>query len=334
MPLEALLAPPAVYVAALGAGLVLFLLLLVPVLALQGGSRAQLRARLAELGRSGAAQKSRREDAGKGGNRLTHGRVKELGDESARKRRRVALRSQIEQAGLGWSVGRFYLVSAVSGAAALLVYLFGGMPLWGAVFAPVAGALLLPRLFLRRLATGRQRKFTGQLADAIDVIVRGIRSGLPVGECLDIIARESPEPIGGEFKLVVEGQRVGLTLREIMEKAVTRMPTADMRFFAVVLILQQKTGGNLAEALANLSGILRARKKMAEKVRAMSSEARMTASIIGSLPFILGGLIYLINPGYIGVLFTDPTGRIMVVGGGVWMGIGIFVMKQMVSFKV
>ena len=334
MRLDQLLAPPAIYVLALGFGVALFLLMLVPVLAMRSGPRAQLRARALEIAR-GAGKEGRLGGAalkGKGG-RLTQGRVKELADEGAQKKRQV-IRTMIEQAGFSWTVSKFYVVSVICAVLSLLAYLAAEMPLWGALFAPVAGGLLLPRFFLKSAAKRRQKKFTSQLADAIDIITRGIRSGLPVGECLNIIARESPEPIGGEFKLVVEGQRLGLTLKEIMDKAVARMPTADMRFFAVVLVLQQKTGGNLAEALSNLSSILRARKKMADKVRAMSSEAKMTASIIGSLPFILGTIIYLMNPDYMAVLFTDPTGRLMTFGGLFWMSIGVFIMKQMVSFKV
>jgi tight adherence protein B len=324
-----------IYVLAVGFGVALFVLRLVPVRALRGGPRAQLRARALEIARSGGKQGKLPGAAAKGkSGRLTQGRVRDLAEEGGQKSRRQVIRSLVEQAGLAWTVGTFYLVSAACAVLSLLAYLAADMPLWGAVFAPIAGGLLLPRLYLKSAANRRQRKFTSQLADAIDIIVRGIRSGLPVGECLNIIARESPEPVGGEFKLIVEGQRVGLTLKEIMDKAVARMPTADMRFFAVVLVLQQKTGGNLAEALSNLSGILRARKKMADKVRAMSSEAKMTAMIIGSLPFILGTLIYLMNPGYISILFTDPTGRMMTAGGLLWMSIGVFVMKQMVSFKV
>jgi tight adherence protein B len=336
MPLEQLLAPPAIYVLALGFGAALFVLMLIPVLALRGGPRAQLRARALEIARSSGKPGDKGAGGalkGKGG-RLMQGRVRDLAEEGRQKSRRQVIRGLVEQAGLSWTVGTFYVVSVLCALFSLLAYLAADMPLWGAVFAPIAGGLLLPRIYLKSAATRRQRRFTAHLADAIDVIVRGIRSGLPVGECLNIIARESPEPVGGEFKLIVEGQRVGLTLKEIMDKAVARMPTADMRFFAVVLVLQQKTGGNLAEALSNLSGILRARKKMADKVRAMSSEAKMTAMIIGSLPFILGTIIYLMNPGYISVLFTDPTGRMMSIGGLVWMSIGVFVMKQMVSFKV
>jgi tight adherence protein B len=335
MPLEQLLAPPAIYLLALGFGATIFVLMLVPVLAMRRSPRAQLRARALEIARSGGKQGKGPGAAFKGkGGRLTQGRVKELAEESGQKKRRQVIRSLIVQAGLSWTVTKFYVVSVICALAALLAYVMAEMPMWGALFAPVAGGLLLPRTYLKSAAKRRQRKFTSQLADAIDIITRGIRSGLPVGECLNIIARESPEPIGGEFKRIVEAQRLGLTLKEIMDQAAARMPTADMRFFAVVLVLQQKTGGNLAEALSNLSGILRARKKMAEKVRAMSSEAKMTATIIGSLPFILGTLIYFINPGYMSVLFTDPMGRAMSVGGLLWMSIGIFIMKQMVSFKV
>jgi tight adherence protein B len=335
MPLDQLLAPPAIYVLALGFGVALFILMLVPVLALRHSPRAQLRARALELARAGGKQGGGLNPALKGkGGRLTQSRVKELAEDGSKKNRRQIIRGLIEEAGLGWTVTKFYVVSAICAVVSPLVYIACDMPLWGAPFAAVAGGLLLPRIYLKSAAKKRQRKFTSQLADAIDIITRGIRSGLPVGECLSIIARESPEPIAGEFKLIVEGQRLGLTLKEIMDKAVARMPTADMRFFAVVLVLQQKTGGNLAEALSNLSGILRARKKMADKVKAMSSEAKMTAMIIGSLPFILGTLIYFLNPDYMSILFTDPTGRAMTAGGILWMSIGIFIMKQMVSFKV
>jgi tight adherence protein B len=338
MLLERLLAPPTVYFVALGMGATLFGLMLAPVLLLRGGPRAQLRARALEIARSGGKQgkgagAAKGRGKGKGG-RLMQGRVRDLAEESGQRKRRQVIRSLIEQAGLSWTVSKFYVVSAICALVSLLAYLAAEMPIWGAPFAPVAGGLLLPRIYLKGAIKRRQRRFTAQLADAIDIITRGVRTGLPVGECLNIIARESPEPIGGEFRRIVEGQRLGLTLKEIMDKATARMPTADMRFFAVVLVLQQKTGGNLAEALSNLSGILRARKKMGDKIRAMSSEARMTAAIIGSLPFILGTLLYLINPDYMAILFTDPMGRAMSIGGLAWMSIGIFIMKQMVSFKV
>jgi tight adherence protein B len=336
MPLDGLLANPIQLAAAIAATVLLLGLTLAMLLLPRASSRAVLRQRVQSLagGKAGERAGSATPRGSTKNRKLVQANLKELAAGTQQAARRVKIRQLIVQAGLSWSMTVFYVVTAVCAFGATAAYWMMGLPHWGLGFAAVTGFLGLPRLFLKRLAATRQKKFVLQLADAIDIIVRGIRSGLPVGECLNIIARESPEPIGGEFKIIVEGQRLGMTLKEVLEKAVERMPVSDLRFFAVVLVLQQKTGGNLAEALANLSGILRARKKMADKVKAMSSEARMTASIIGSLPFILSTIIYLLNPDYIGLLFTDPGGKKMVMGGLIWMGIGIFVMKQIVSFKV
>lgn len=335
MPLDALLASPIRLAAAMAVLVLLAGLAIVALLLPRARERAALRGRVQALA-GGARPGQRGAGAARDGKKgkLVQANLKELASGGGPKQRRVKLRQLLVRAGLAWSESGFYLLSAACALAAATGYWISGLPAWGIPFAALVGFLTLPRTLLKHKAAKRQRKFTTQLADAIDIIVRGIRSGLPVGECLNIIARESAEPIGGEFKMIVEGQRLGMTLKEVLEKAVERMPVSDLRFFAVVLVLQQKTGGNLAEALSNLSGILRARKKMVEKVRAMSSEARMTASIIGSLPFILSGLIYLMNPGYIGLLFVDPLGRKLLVGGLVWMGIGIFTMKKMVAFKI
>jgi len=336
MPLDALLASPT-QLAAVAAVLVLLVGLATAALLLPRASeRAALRGRVQALaaggrpGQRGSAPGAR--DGKKG--KLVQSNLKEVASGGGPKQSRVRLRQLLVQAGLAWSETGFYVLSAACAAAAAGGYWVSGLPFWGIPFAALVGFLTLPRTYLKQKAAKRQRKFTSQLADAIDIIVRGIRSGLPVGECLNIIARESADPIGGEFKMIVEGQRLGMTLKEVLDKAVERMPFSDLRFFAVVLVLQQKTGGNLAEALSNLSGILRARKKMAEKISAMSSEARMTASIIGSLPFLLSGLIYLLNPTYMALLFVDPLGRKLLVGGLVWMGMGVFTMKKMVAFKI
>jgi tight adherence protein B len=192
----------------------------------------------------------------------------------------------------------------------------------------------LPRFIVKWLGKRRVKKFTLLFANAVDVIVRGIRSGLPVGECLNIIARESPEPVAGVFREIVEAQRLGLNLEQALERAEELMPTSEMKFFNIVLGIQQQTGGNLAETLSNLSSILRARKKMGDKVKALSSEARSSAMIIGSLPFIMTALLWLVSPEYIALLFTDDTGKVMIMAGLAWMSIGVFVMKQMVSFEI
>jgi tight adherence protein B len=190
----------------------------------------------------------------------------------------------------------------------------------------------LPRWIVKHLATKRQKAFTLRFADAVDIIVRGIRSGLPVAECLNIIGREMAEPVGLEFRLIVEGQKLGLTLEEVMTRALIRMPTPELKFFAIVLSIQQQTGGNLADTLSKLSEVLRGRKKLKDKIQSLSSEAKSSAGIIGALPFMVSGLLYLVNPTYMSLLFTTPMGNVMIAGGVVWMGMGVFVMAKMIAF--
>lgn len=297
------------------------------------GPRARLRARLAGLsaGPARAAAIRGRTDR----TRQIKAKLKETGhDGGARADRRVALRLRIDRTGLALSTRMFFVLSALSALLGTGLYLLCGYP---PLFAPAVLAVMgigLPRTILNRRARGRQKQFTKIFADAIDVIVRGIRSGLPVNECLGIIARETPEPVAGEFRLLVEGQQLGMTLKQALERATRRMPTADMKFFAVVLNLQQHTGGNLAETLSGLSTVLRGRKKMSDKVRAMSSEARLTASIIGALPFLVSLVIYGINPSYIMLLWTEPLGNVILYGGLLWMALGMFIMKQMINFEI
>jgi tight adherence protein B len=317
---------------ALGLAVVLLPTALAYVVAEQFGPRARMRARLAAIARHDGRRIDDRSPARR--MKQVEARLKEAGHGGASGRRRVELRLRLEQAGLMLSLRAFYVLSALAGFGSAAVYLALGYPPLFAVAVAATNGIGLPRFLLRRLALRRQKAFTKLFADAIDVIVRGIRSGLPVGECLAIIAHESPDPVGAEFKLMVEGQRLGMTLKQALDRACRRMPTADMKFFAVVLNLQQQTGGNLAETLAGLSSLLRGRKKMAEKIRAMSSEARMTASIIGSLPFLVALVIYLLNPAYISLLWTDPLGNVILFGGLLWMSIGLFIMKQMVSFEI
>ena len=297
------------------------------------GPRARLRTRLAGLAASAAQPSVLRGRPDRA--RQIKAKLKETGhDGGARADKRTALRLRLDRAGLTWSTRLFFIVSGLSGATSTGLYLLLGHPI---LFAPVVFFVMavgLPRWMLGRMATRRQKQFTKLFADAIDVIVRGIRSGLPVSECLGIIARETPEPVSSEFRLLVEGQQVGMTLKQALERAARRMPTADMKFFAVVLNLQQHTGGNLAETLNGLSNVLRGRKKMADKIRAMSSEARLTATIIGALPFLVSLIIYAINPAYIMLLWTEPLGNVILYGGLLWMATGLFIMKQMINFEI
>jgi tight adherence protein B len=183
------------------------------------------------------------------------------------------------------------------------------------------------------LGKRRTAKFTAAFSDAMDIIVRGIKSGLPVHDCLKIIARETPQPLAGEFHRLVENIGMGMNLDQALEKLYEHMPTAEVRFFSIVMSIQQKTGGNLAEALSNLSTVLRARKLMREKVKALSSEATSSAFIIGCLPPAVILLIMVWTPSYMQPMFTDHRGWLMLGGSAIWMGIGIFVMVRMINFK-
>ena len=225
-------------------------------------------------------------------------------------------------------------------AAALVVtggYYVAGMPylgIVGLVVVPIGLMFGLPKFVLGYLIKKRLKAFIRLFADALDVIIRGVKAGLPVPECITVIGREMPDPVGSEFRLISEGTRLGMTLDECLERATSRVPTPELRFFAIVLLIQRQTGGNLADTLGKLSDVLRGRKKMRDKVQAMSSEAKASAGIIGSLPIVVGTLLALVAPEYIGVLFTTATGNKLIAGGLFWMGTGIAVMNNMISFDM
>ena len=262
-------------------------------------------------------------------------RLKQADDARKKEKSRVVkYRRDLKQAGLSITLQQFFIICGVVAVASAALYLAMGYPPIGALPVAISVGFGLPRFVVKWLGKRRVKKFTLLFANAVDVIVRGIRSGLPVGECLNIIARESPEPVAGVFRELVEAQRLGLNLEQALARAEELMPTSEMKFFNIVLGIQQQTGGNLAETLSNLSSILRARKKMGDKVKALSSEARSSAMIIGSLPFLMTALLWLVSPEYIGLLFSDDTGKVMILAGLAWMSIGVFVMKQMVSFEI
>jgi tight adherence protein B len=183
--------------------------------------------------------------------------------------------------------------------------------------------------FLKRR---REAAFLKALPDAVDVIVRGIKAGLPLFESIKVVASDSPEPLKSEFMAIIETQTIGMPLGEACARLYESMPVPEANFFGIVVSIQQKSGGNLSEALGNLSKVLRDRKKMKEKIKAMSMEAKASASIIGALPPTIMLLVYITTPEYISLLWTHPTGQLMLVACGVWMSIGIFVMKKMISF--
>ncbi|HWE47846.1 MAG TPA: type II secretion system F family protein [Caulobacteraceae bacterium] len=259
----------------------------------------------------------------------------QLKDAERRERKaRVTINAKLRQAGLSLSVRAFWIISIVLMVVVMATFLLLGQKWYWGVGLGVAAGLGLPRWVVGFLAGRRVKKFTGEFPDAVDVIVRGIKSGLPVHDCFKIIGKEFGAPLGPEFQRLVENVGMGMTLEQALEKMYERMPTPELRFFTIVLSIQAKTGGNLAEALGNLSQVLRSRKLMREKVKAMSSEATASASIIGALPVVVMVIVLITTPKYMMVMFTDDRGHLMLLASGVIMGLGIFVMKRMISFKI
>jgi len=242
------------------------------------------------------------------------------------------LSMRITQAGLSWSKRQFLLISAGLGVLALAGAFFTGTGLLPALGIGFAAGFGLPRWMLSFLKKRRERKFIDAFADAVDVIVRGVKAGLPLGDCLKVIASDAPEPVKSEFRAVVETQTIGMPVGEACTRLYDSMPLPEANFFGIVVSIQQKAGGNLSEALGNLSRVLRDRKKMAAKIRAMSMEAKASATIIGSLPIAVMILVYITSPTYIELLWTTSLGRLMLLSCAVWMTIGVFVMKKMINF--
>lgn len=253
--------------------------------------------------------------------------------ERRERKARMSMSAKLAHAGLSLKVQTFYIICGVLGVVALMFSLVFGMNIVIALGISLIVSIGLPRWIIGFLAKKRMAKFSLEFPNAVDVIVRGIKSGLPVHECFKIIARESPAPLGPEFQRLVEGLGVGMTLEQSLERMYGRIPTPELRFFAIVIAIQQKTGGNLAEALGNLSSVLRARRMMGEKIKALSSEAIASAGIIGSLPPVVMLLVSITTPSYMGLLFTDPRGNFVLLIAVMLMSLGIFVMKRMISFK-
>ena len=268
-------------------------------------------------------QRSRREQV--------EGSLKDL-EARRQKEKKIPLTSRLTQAGLTMTVQKFMIISGVLAAVSFAIAMLAGGGLLAAVGLAFAAGFGLPRWSLSYLKTRREKAFLKALPDAVDVIVRGIKAGLPLFESIKVVASDAPEPLKGEFLAIIETQAIGMPLGDACARLFERMPVPEANFFGIVIAIQQKSGGNLSEALGNLSKVLRDRKKMAEKIQAMSMEAKASAGIIGSLPPIVMLLVYLSTPEYISLLWTHPTGQLMLVGCVVWMSIGIFVMKRMINF--
>lgn len=248
---------------------------------------------------------------------------------------KVSLGLRLERAGLAISPQNFWFMSFASGVIFTLLsfILVPGLHPVAALAVGFVSTLGLPRWLVNFLTRRRQKKFISEFANAIDVIVRGVKAGLPLLECLQVIARESPEPIKSEFRAVVEQQRLGVPLQESFERMMQRLPLSEVKFFAIVIGIQQSAGGNLSEALGNLAGVLRDRKQMAAKIQAMSAEAKASAGVLACLPVAVTILVYLTSPKYIELLWTTQTGKFQLVVCAVMMTLGTLVMKKMINFK-
>ena len=261
----------------------------------------------------------------------TLGKIEER--QKSKKKKAKTIESRMMQADWSMKPQTFMIMSVV-----LAVVFGGGTFVMG--FPPLASGALafvmgfgLPRFILNGAITRRQKKFTDHFADAMDIIVRGVRTGLPLGDCLKIIAHESPAPLGDEFRRVVEGESLGIPVEVCLSQLHERMPIPEVSFFATVLNIQKTSGGNLGEALANLSAVLRGRKVLREKIKALSAEAKVSSIIIGSLPIIVMVLVTIASPDYMNDLYKTPTGqRNMMIGAGM-MVLGTLMMRKMINFK-
>ncbi|HZS64188.1 MAG TPA: type II secretion system F family protein [Xanthobacteraceae bacterium] len=246
--------------------------------------------------------------------------------------KRVPLATRISQAGLTWSKQRFFLTAGALGIAGFLLFMLTGVGVIPSLGVGFAAGFGLPFWVLSYLKKRREAKFLDVFPDAVDIIVRGIKSGLPLMDCLKVIVAEAPEPVRSEIRTIVESQAIGLPMGEACLKLYERMPIPEANFFGIVIFIQQKSGGNLSEALGNLSRVLRDRKRMKAKIQSMSMEAKASGAIIASLPIVVMILVYLTSPDYISLLWTQQLGKIMLAASAFWMSIGVLVMRKMINF--
>ncbi|MGA0533073.1 type II secretion system F family protein [Hansschlegelia sp. KR7-227] len=254
-------------------------------------------------------------------------------DDRQKRVNRPNLKTKIAQAGLEWSIRKFYVVSAIMAAAFGLAGLLMTADVRVAAAAAFAGGLGAPRWLISFLKNRRINKFLTELPNGVEVILRGLKAGLPLGDCIRIVANEAQEPVKTEFRKIVEEQSVGVPLSEAVAKLYERMPVPEANFFGIVIAIQSKAGGSLSDALGNLAKVLRDRKRMKQKIQALSMEAKASASIIGALPLVTIAGISLANPKYMELMWTTDLGRVMLVGSALWMLTGILVMKKMINFN-
>lgn len=245
-----------------------------------------------------------------------------------------ALELRLDRTGKGWSLTQYlYTTLGLTLGVLVIIFLKSGSILLALAIGVIVGAGL-PHMVVGYFVKKRANNFNAKFPDAIELLVRGLRSGLPVTETLAVVAKEVPGPVGIEFKAVVERIKIGRTMEEALQETADKLNTPEFSFFCITLAIQRETGGNLAETLSNLADVLRKRAQMKLKIRAMSSESKASAYIVGALPFIVFGMIWWINPEYLAGFFYEERLIITGLGGALWMSIGVFIMSKMVSFEI
>jgi len=260
-------------------------------------------------------------------------KLRESSEEEGSKKR-ATIPTKLRQAGLSWTMKQFWLFSLVMMIVFMVAAKAFGAPLLGVLFIGVAGFFFGPFMFLRHKIKKRQKKFLEEFADALEAMVRLLKAGMPVTEAIAMAGREYGGPVGEEMLRIYDAQKIGVPLPEAVLDASERMPITEMQMFATGISIQAQTGASLSEVLMNLAAVIRSRFRLKRKIQALSSEAKASAMIIGSLPFLVGGGLFFINPEYIGLLFNTTLGKIMIAGAAIWMGMGIMVMKVMINFKI
>ena len=299
---------------------------------LTGDSREKKRMEMVSSGHTAKERSARNEESRRKKN--VESTLKDIEAQQKSKRRgATTLPQRITQAGLSWSTNTYWTICVI-----MAIISFGvcvgstSLPLGYSLAFGFAAGLLLPYGFVSLKRRQRFAAFSNEFPNGLDVIVRGVKAGLPLIDCMKVIAQEAQEPVCSEFREIIEDQTLGLPMDEAVMRLQDRMPISEARFFAIVIAIQSKTGGSLSEALANLSHVLRERKKMKGKIKAMSAEAKASAGIIGALPVIVAVLVYLTTPSYILLLFTTETGNNALYASGIWMTMGILMMRKMINF--
>ena len=260
----------------------------------------------------------------------------QLIDEKTKKGKssKAPLEVRLTRAGLGWSKRTFWIVSATMGLVVCALLMSFNAPMFAAAAGGLAGVFGLPNWYIGMKTKSRQKKFLEEYPNALDVIVRGMKAGLPLNDCMMIISREAAEPVRSEFKSLVEQQQLGMQLHEAVTKMHERMPLPEVNFLAIMMAIQGQSGGNLSEPLSNLSKVVRDRKRMKAKIDAMSMEAKSSAAIIACLPLVVIILIYFSNPDYIMLMFTERLGNILLGACVALMLTGVLVMRKMINFDI